>query len=196
MVKSSPADPDGRGSVGGMRSHRFGTGILALTLALGAAGASRLHADDAIKPVKGILPTGLGEAIDQDVARARAATARYRNVESAIAAGYPATAHCVENQPEGAMGLHFQNDKLMDTTLDVEKPEVLVYEKMGDGSIRLNGVEYLVPIAQWTSEEPPTLMGQPLKRANGLGVWYLHAWIWKPSKSGLFANWNPDVKCR
>jgi hypothetical protein len=179
-----------------MPSYRVGTWILALTLASGASSASPVRAEDAIKPVKGILPTGLGDAIDQDIARARAATSRYRNAEAAVAAGYPATAHCVENQPEGAMGLHFQNDRLMDTTLDVEKPEVLVYEKMGDGSLRLNGVEYLVPIAQWTSDGPPTLMGQPLKRANGLGIWYLHAWIWKPSPSGLFANWNPDVQCR
>jgi hypothetical protein len=179
-----------------MRSHRFGSWILALSLAVAAGLVARVAAEDTIKPVKGILPTGLGDPIDRDIARARAATSRYRNVEAAIAAGYPATAHCVENQPDGAMGLHFQNDTLLDTTLDVEKPEVLVYERMGDGSIRLNGVEYLVPIAKWTSEEPPTLLGQPLKRANGLGVWYLHAWIWKPSTSGLFANWNPDVKCR
>jgi hypothetical protein len=179
-----------------MRSYRFATWIVAMTIASGVSGASSVRADDAIKPVKGILPSGLGEEIDRDVAKARAATARFRNAEAAIAAGYPANAHCVENQPEGAMGLHYQNDRLMDTTLDVEKPEVLVYEKMGDGSVRLNGVEYLVPIAQWKSDEPPTLMGQPLKRANGLGIWYLHAWIWKPSPSGLFANWNPDVTCR
>lgn len=179
-----------------MRSHRFGIWILALTVAGGASWASSVRAEDAIKPVKGILPSGLGEEIDRDIAKARAATARFRNAEAAIAAGYPANAHCVENQPEGAMGLHFQNDTLMDTTLDVAKPEVLVYEEMGDGSMRLNGVEYLVPIAQWTSDQPPTLMGQPLKRANSLGIWYLHAWIWKPSPAGPFSNWNADVKCR
>ena len=42
------------------------------------------------------------------------------------------------------MGLHFMNQALQDTTLDVEKPEILVYEKMADGSVRLNGVEYVV----------------------------------------------------
>jgi hypothetical protein len=44
---------------------------------------------------------------------------------------------------------------LQDATLDVEKPEILVYEKMADGSLRLNGVEYVVPIARWTSDQPP-----------------------------------------
>ena len=61
------------------------------------------------------------------------------------------------------MGLHFGNQKLQDATLDVEKPEILVYEKMADGSVRLNGVEYVVPIAGWTSDQPPVLMGQPLQ---------------------------------
>ena len=178
-----------------MRYDLVGGCALTLLILGALAGGSGAQAP-AIKPVKGILPSGLGDHVDRDVARARAATAKFRNAEAAIAAGYPATPHCVENPPEGAMGLHYENQRLRDTTLDVEKPEILVYEKMADGSVRLNGVEYVVPIAQWKSEEPPTLMGQPLKRANGLGIWYLHAWIWKPSPSGLFANWNPDVKCR
>ena len=179
-----------------MRTHRIGATALILIIAGALAGSASLEADGPIKPVKGILPSGLGEAVDQDIARARAATAKFRNPEAAVSAGYPATAHCVENQPTGGMGLHFGNPALQDTTLDVEKPEILVYEKMGDGSLRLNGVEYVVPIAQWTSAQPPTLMGQPFKRANGLGIWYLHAWIWKPSPAGVFSDWNADVRCR
>jgi hypothetical protein len=93
------------------------------------------------------------------------------------------------------MGFHFQNNTLLDATLDVEKPEVLVYEKMADGTFKLNGVEYLVPIAAWKREEAPTIMGQKLKRADSLGIWYLHVWIWEPSPPGIFADWNPRVKC-
>jgi len=179
-----------------MRDHILGGCALVLAIAGALSGPVIAQSGATIKPVKGILPAGLGEDVDRDVARARSATARFRNAEAAAAAGYPATTHCVENQPEGAMGLHYGNQSLQDATLDVEKPEILVYEKMSDGSVRLNGVEYVVPIAAWKSDEPPTLMGQPFKRANGLGIWYLHAWIWKPSPTGLFANWNPDVKCR
>ena len=149
-----------------------------------------------MKPVPGIIPTGFGEAIDQDIARARKATARFKIAEAAVSAGYPANAHCVQNQPAGAMGLHYQNNALLDTTLDVEKPEVLVYEQLADGRLRLNGVEYLVPIKEWTSDEPPTILGQKLKKAPSLGIWDLHAWIWTASPSGIFADWNPDVKCR
>ena len=91
---------------------------------------------------------------------------------------------------------HFQNNALLDTTLEVEKPEVLVYERMPDGTFKLNGVEYLVPISAWTRDEPPTIMGQKLKRADKLGIWYLHVWTWEPSPSGIFADWNPRVKCK
>ena len=94
------------------------------------------------------------------------------------------------------MGLHYDNNALRDVTLDVEKPEVLVYEKTADGTIKLNGVEYIVPIAAWTKDEPPSIMGQKLKKAQGLGIWYLHVWTYEPSPSGVFADWNPNVKCR
>ena len=104
----------------------------ALTLML-VSGLAAAQSGATIKPVKGILPSGLGDGVDRDIARARGATAKFRNVEAAVAAGYPVTDHCVENQPTGGMGLHFANQALRDTTLDVEKPEILVYEKMADG---------------------------------------------------------------
>ena len=178
-----------------MRDHNLGGCALVLAIAGALSGPVIAQSGATIKPVKGILPSGLGEDVDRDVARARSATARFRNAEAAAAAGYPATTHCVENQPEGAMGLHYGNQSLQDATLDVEKPEVLVYEKRADGTFKLNGVEFLVPIPAWTRPEPPTIMGQSLKRADSLGIWYLHVWNWEYSPSGLFADWNPRVKC-
>jgi hypothetical protein len=38
-------------------------------------------------------------------------------------------------------------------------------------------------------------MGQPLKRFDRGGFYYLHVWVWEHSPSGLFADWNPRVKC-
>jgi hypothetical protein len=144
----------------------------------------------------GILPSGFGEAVDRDVVRLRAATAPFKSLDKAVAAGYEEkVARCIEHQPHGAMGYHHNNKALMDATLDVEKPEVLVYERLTDGAYRLNGVEFLVPISAWTREEPPTIMGQKLKKAENLGIWYLHVWNWEPSPTGLFADWNPRVKC-
>ena len=149
----------------------------------------------AAAPGAPIVPTGLGEAIDRDVTRLRAATERFKSSEAAIAAGYPAETNCVQHQPHGAMGYHFNNKALKDAVLEVEKPEVLVYEKRADGSFQLNGVEYFVPFTAWTKTEPPTIMGQNLKRAESLGFWYLHVWSEKANPSGLFADWNPNVKC-
>jgi hypothetical protein len=143
----------------------------------------------------GILPSGLGDAVDRDVASVRVATARFTSTDAAEAAGYARVTDCVEHQPDGAMGYHFQNNALLDTTLDVGHPEVLVYERKPDGAFKLNGVEFLVPIPAWIASEPPRIMGQALKRADRLGIWYLHVWTWEPSPSGLFADWNPRVKC-
>ncbi len=142
-----------------------------------------------------ILPTGLGAAIDRDIETLRAATERFKVASAAIAEGYVAEDRCIEYQPHGVMGYHFNNGALKDAILDVQKPEVLVYEKSPDGTFKLNGVEFIVPIAAWAKAEPPKIMGQDLKRADSLGIWYLHVWNWRYSPSGLFADWNPRVKC-
>ncbi len=145
--------------------------------------------------VPGILPSGLGDAVDRDVVKIREATAKFQTSKAAEEAGYKLATGCVQHQPAGAMGYHFNNQALFDATLDVEHPEVLVYEKRPDGTFQLNGVEFYVPASSWTSAAPPRIMGQELKTAPGLGFWFLHVWIWKRSPSGLFSVWNPDVKC-
>jgi hypothetical protein len=124
----------------------------------------------------GILLSGFGEAVDRDIKTVRDATARFKTSEAAEVAGYKQVTGCVERQPAGAMGYHGQNNALLDTTLDVEHPEVLVYEKLPDGTFQLNGVEFLVPLSAWKSGEPPRIMGQALKKADPLGIWYLHVW--------------------
>ena len=143
----------------------------------------------------GIVPSKFGEAVDRDIMTIRGATAKFKTTEAAEVAGYKRVTGCVEHQPAGAMGYHFQDNSRLDATLDLEHPEVLVYEKMPDGRFQLNGVEFLVPISAWKSAEPPRIMGQDLIKADPIGFWFLHVWIWKASPSGLFAPWNPDVKC-
>ena len=85
----------------------------------------------AISQAPGILPSGLGDAIDRDVAKIREATAKFQMSKAAEAAGYKLATGCVQHQPAGAMGYHFNNEALFDATLDVEHPEVLVYEETG-----------------------------------------------------------------
>jgi hypothetical protein len=149
-----------------------------------------------IGATQGILPSGMGEAVDHDVMVIREATEKFKNTEAAEAAGYKPDGGCMEYQPHGAMGYHYKNDDLYnDAKLDLEHPSVLVYEKMPDGHFQLNGVEFLVSIAGWKSSEPPRIMGQTLKKVDKYGFYYLHVWTWKASPTGLFADWNPDVKC-
>ena len=52
----------------------------------------------------GILPSGLGKEVDRGLEQLRKATAPFRSVDQARAAGYEQETECVERQPEGAMG--------------------------------------------------------------------------------------------
>jgi hypothetical protein len=176
------------------RSSRWIAGVLPAIFVFACAAVAQTGAT-VISQAPGILPTGLGDAVDRDVAKIREATAKFQTSKAAEAAGYKLATGCVQHQPAGAMGYHFNNEALFDATLDVEHPEVLVYEKRPDGTFQLNGVEFYVPASAWKSAEPPRIMGQDLQTAPGLGFWFLHVWVWKRSPSGLFSVWNPDVKC-
>ena len=168
------------------RLFQRGAGLTAIAFVLACAA----------RPAVAQTPA-LGEAADRDVARIRAATAAFKSLDEAVAAGYARdVAHCVDNPPAGAMGFHHVNNSLLDDRIELERPEMLVYERMPDGEYRLNGVEYIVPFSVWPrTNDPPVVMGQKLKPAPSLNIWYRHVWVWRENPSGLFADWNPLVKC-
>jgi hypothetical protein len=135
-------------------------------------------------------------AVDRDVEAVRVATESFKVLDNAVAAGYERDVrHCIANPPQGGMGFHHKNPALRDAHLEVERPEILLYARTPDGRYKLTGVEYIVPMSAWSGVEPPTIMGQNLKRSESLGIWYLHVWVWEPNPSGLFADWNPRVSC-
>lgn len=134
----------------------------------------------------------------------RAATARYRHVENALADGYAHTGSCVSGPEEGAMGVHFAKLSLFDGTLDPETPEVLVYEPRPGGGLQLVAVEYVAPYVPWHAAHPnetPTLAGHllhfvPGPNRYGADAFYeLHVWAWRANPKGTFADWNPRVSC-
>ena len=178
-----------------MRLKPLTIGVCACLSVSMYAAHSRATNDGGAQSMASGMASGFGEAVDRDLARVRSATARFKKADEALAAGYTRTDHCVERKPDGGMGLHWSHPQLHDVKLEVEKPEILVYEKLADGTYKLNGVEYVVPISAWTRAEPPEIMGQKLKRAEMLGIWYLHVWVWNENPSGVFADWNPRVKC-
>jgi hypothetical protein len=139
--------------------------------------------------------------VGADLARVRAATARYHRVEVAEAAEYVNVnvGECVAHPELGAMGYHFVNFGLVDLELDPLQPEILVYAPGPNGQLRLGAVEYAVPIAPWDAihgtDNPPMVLGQHLHAAPHLGLYVLHAWIWRTNPAGIFEDWNPRVSC-
>lgn len=141
--------------------------------------------------------SGVRTTIDRDTARLRAATAAFRSLDAAVAAGYSSSGgSCIGHPTQGAMGFHHENAKLTDDLVELERPEILVYRRTPGGQYQLTGVEYFVPFsARPRTAEPPTVMGQQLKPFEKGQFWYLHAWVWLENPSGLFADWNPKVRC-
>jgi hypothetical protein len=141
-----------------------------------------------------------GEALTatqlQGVARVRRATTALHDIAAAHDAGYTVQypAGCAHS-PSGAQGFHYLNPELVDATVELLKPELVMYEPQPDGSLQLIGVDYVVPFDAWTQPEPPTLLGMPFMRNEPLGVWALHIWAWRPNPSGMFAMWNPKASC-
>ncbi len=152
---------------------------------------SAQHADHA--SIRGPLP----EAVRQ-------ATERFRDLNDAIAAGYVQNGGCVSGPEEGAMGVHFANFALFDGQVDVQHPEVLVYEPR-DGQLQLVAAEYVIPGPAWDPFhgpfDKPHLMGHLFHFASGPNrygpdsFYELHVWAWKNNPRGAFADWNPRVSC-
>ena len=63
----------------------------------------------------------------------------------------------------------------------------------------LGAVEYIVPAAEWDATgntEPPSVLGQSFHLNSDLGVYILHAWIFRHNSAGIFEDWNPNVSCQ
>ena len=133
----------------------------------------------------------------------RAATRDFRDVNAATAAGYVSSGSCASGPNEGAMGVHYVNEAyLADGYIDVNRPEILVYEPR-NGGLQLVAVEYFIVAEQWdaANEGPPVLEGQLFhylgapNRLRAPANYQLHVWAWKHNPKGTFADWNPEVSC-
>jgi hypothetical protein len=165
--------------------------------------------------VLGLAGIALGDSQSQ-LAPVRAATAAYHDVDAANDAGYDVELAdvfgntCIADlsaASEGAMGVHMVSlARVGNPALDPEDPEVLVYERRNNGTLKLVAVEYVVFD---TGQPRPKLFGVPFDRNDGsrfnLPPFYaLHAWVWKPNPfettsfdetQGIFNAWNPRVDC-
>jgi hypothetical protein len=170
---------------------------LAGVLLLSACGTPRAGSMMDHQVLAESAPQDAGAAVARDTARVRRATAAYRRLDEAVAAGYARfVTQCIQHPRHGVMGFHHVNRALMDDRVELERPEILLYSRAENGEYQLNGVEYIVPFSvRERSAEPPRVMGQALKPSDELQLWYLHVWVWKENPAGLFADWNPAVRC-
>lgn len=137
--------------------------------------------------------------VQMDLAKVRAATAKFHELQTALDAGYELASPCVPG-----MGFHYLNPALAGPGLDIERPELLVYAPTASGWLRLVAVEYFQVDADGdvkTDFDRPSLFGVgfdgPMEgHGPGMPVHYdLHAWVWKHNPAGMFNAENPRVTC-
>jgi hypothetical protein len=136
------------------------------------------------------------KGVDRAVALLRRVTARYHDLDAAIADGFVLLHPCEERPGEGPVGIvyvHF--NRLLDGIIDPETPDALIYEPAENGQPKLVGVEFAIPYALWPSPQPPTYHGATFQPEDEFGVFALHVWVWRHNPEGLFAESNPTVTC-
>jgi len=156
--------------------------------------------------------TASSAAMSPDIDAARDALAKYKDPFVAVRDGYFSTLACMDfptgmidgsvEYPPGAMGVHLLNPANIGPKLDPTKPQVLIYEPVGDKLV-LAGAEWFVPV-QVTGGVAPTIFGQtlagpmdghePIMPAS-LRHYDLHVWLWKDNPRGMFTSTNAALKC-
>ena len=143
----------------------------------------------------------------------RASLEKYQDPLAAVRDGFFSTVACIDF-PEGgmdgdvrfkpgAMGVHFLNLGNIGPVLDPAKPQVLIYEPVGD-KLRLIAAEWFVPAQLVEEGQTPTVLGQrmigPMDghepiMPRELRHYDLHVWLWRDNPNGMFEPTNPKVKC-
>ncbi|MBI2852278.1 MAG: hypothetical protein HYX84_04150 [Chloroflexi bacterium] len=165
------------------------TAIMVVALVLGSTGALAYAAP--------------GKVTDKDtlklLAEVRQATDKYHDVSVALAEGYTDDPLGTGPLPcEPAMGIHYVDLELAsDLDVDEMTPEILLYEPTDEGD-KLVGVEYFVA---FVGQPAPVLFGRPMNgpmapHEPGMPPHYdLHVYLWEGNPDGVFAEFNPNVKC-
>lgn len=151
-------------------------------------------------------------SLSPELATVRAGLDKYQDPILAIHDGYWSSVGCIEyptgggegamRYPPGGMGVHFLNFQFVGPKLDPAKPQVLIYEPIGD-KLRLVAAEWFMPV-EAAGVEVPTVFGQQLQgpmeghkplMPEGLHHYDLHVWLWKQNPGGVFSPTNAAIKC-
>lgn len=163
--------------------------------------------------------------LNQQLAQARAATAQYHDILTALEDGFVPLSGVCHGDANKAVGISYINrPRFLAPEVEALKPEFLNYIPTGDGNMRLVSVAYgnrvlfrdtrppdtpgylpgtfvwrqaVIPSYLEIVNTPFTVFGQ---QANGPffeGVWIylITAHIWAPNPNGMFADGNPKLRC-
>ena len=181
----------------------------AMITATAAIASAQGHDHEGIMGASSQPLTGQQSALVRDV---QDATRKYRFVSDPAGPGdgFSLVLGCVSGGDFGAMGLHYLNGaRLGDGEIKLAEPEIILFEPVPGGKIRITGVDYIVFKADWDpkhtnpdgSINSPQLNGQLFhffdepNRFNLKAFYTLHVWAWKNNPLGTFTNWNPNVSC-
>jgi hypothetical protein len=157
------------------------------------------------------------QILSRQVAAAKEATARYRDIAVAKADGFFQVTQFIPG-----LGLHLANIKLSNRIFDPAHPNVLLYQPDANGKLALVGVAYSIAHTGPDDEQPAGFAGNSdvwhfhrnlcflptgsvtitpdLASCKSRGgyfqgktAWLLHAWIWKTNPEGLFTEYNQKV---
>ena len=134
-------------------------------------------------------------SIERAVDVLRLATARYQDLNVALADGFVLLHPCEVRPGEGAVGAVYVNLARLDGRFDLDRPEALIYEEAANEPAKLVGAEFAIPYVLWTKNEAPVFLGQTFQTEDEFGVFALHAWIWRANPNGMFAEAHPGISC-
>lgn len=159
-----------------------------------------------------VITTANAQQLPPELVATRAALEKYQDPVVAVHDGYLSTLGCIE-YPQGSkegemqylpggMGVHFINMGYINPALDPAKPQVLIYEPVGD-RLKLVAAEWFLPI-EAAGGKVPTIFGRELQGPMAghppllpeqLHHYDLHVWLWKDNPAGVFSPTNAKIKC-
>jgi hypothetical protein len=159
----------------------------ATAISLGLIGSAFSHGGHTPQPGK---QPELGPLATLQLEEVRQATARYLDVDAAVADGYVDIGAFVPG-----MGWHYLKPSIADSRFSATRPELLVYaDDPCGGKRRLVAVEYAIPL-ELSKRAPQGFAGHADRwdANHEIGLWTLHAWIWEYNPDGVFAPFNSRV---
>ncbi len=155
-------------------------------------------------------PLGALLAGAPDLARLRAGTVPYHDFTQALEAGFVEVSghnECVAHPEGGGKGIRYvQPERFGTVAVDPTRPEILLYLPHPDGRMELVGVEFAVEAVVWHrvhgADAAPELAGVRYDPPDPEGpdpflesAYTLSVWLWKDNPQGMFAPFNPRVRC-